>query len=66
MADESAGFFKVVVNHEEQHSIWPAHRATPAGWHEAGVSGSREECLEHIRTAWPDITPLSVRTARNA
>ncbi|MFE7614805.1 MbtH family protein [Streptomyces sp. NPDC057496] len=55
--------FKVVVNHEEQHSIWPRDRETPAGWTEVGVTGSKEECLEYIRGAWPDITPLSVRRA---
>jgi MbtH protein len=63
MTDESAGVFKVVVNHEDQHSLWPAHRTAPAGWRETGVTGSREECLAHIRTAWPDITPLSTRVS---
>jgi MbtH protein len=53
--------YKVVVNDEEQHSIFPAGRETPAGWRETGVAGSEEECLDHIRVVWPDITPLSVR-----
>ncbi|WP_316529401.1 MbtH family protein [Kitasatospora brasiliensis] len=60
---ESDLLYKVVVNHEEQHSIWPADRQTPVGWSEVGVTGSREVCLSHIREVWPDITPLSVRQA---
>ncbi len=53
--------FKVVVNHEEQYSIWPADRLTPAGWREVGVSGTKEECLAYIREVWTDMRPLSVR-----
>jgi MbtH protein len=55
--------YKVVVNDEEQHTIWPAHRTAPSGWREIGVTGPKELCLAHIREAWPDITPLSVRKA---
>ncbi len=53
--------FKVVVNNEEQYSIWPAGRPTPAGWREEGTSGDRDECLQHIETIWVDMRPLSVR-----
>jgi MbtH protein len=53
--------YKVVVNHEEQYSIWFAHRPIPAGWREAGKSGSKEECLEYIEHVWTDMRPLSVR-----
>ncbi|MGW1765530.1 MbtH family protein [Streptomyces sp. NPDC002073] len=60
---EDDAVFKVVINHEEQHSIWPADREAPAGWTEVGVAGSKDECLEYVRGAWPDITPLSVRRA---
>lgn len=60
---EGVATYKVVVNHEDQHSIWSEDRETPAGWTEAGVTGSKEECLDYIRGAWPDITPLSVRKA---
>jgi MbtH protein len=52
---------KVVINDEEQYSIWPAHWGNPAGWHDIGVTGTKEECLEHIEKVWTDITPLSVR-----
>lgn len=57
------GRYKVVVNHEEQYSIWPDDRELPLGWNDVGVAGSKEECLEHIKTVWTDITPLSVRRA---
>jgi MbtH protein len=53
--------FQVVVNDEEQYSIWRADCDLPAGWRSAGVSGSREECLEHIARVWVDMRPLSVR-----
>lgn len=53
--------YTVVINHEEQHSIWPAGQVPPAGWREVGVQGSREECLAHIAEVWTDLRPLSVR-----
>ncbi|MFC5750157.1 MbtH family protein [Actinomadura rugatobispora] len=53
--------FVVVINHEEQYSIWPAGREIPAGWREAGVAGGRGDCLEHIARVWTDLRPLSVR-----
>jgi len=56
-----ADVFKVVVNHEEQYSIWPADRENPNGWRDAGKSGTKEECLEHIKEVWTDMRPLSLR-----
>ncbi|MEV4099764.1 MbtH family NRPS accessory protein [Nonomuraea sp. NPDC049649] len=53
--------FKVVVNHEEQYSVWPEGRDNPPGWSDEGVRGSREECLEHIAAVWTDMRPLSLR-----
>ncbi len=53
--------FKVVVNHEEQYSIWPVYRDNPAGWRDAGKSGPKEECLAHIKEVWTDMRPLSLR-----
>lgn len=53
--------YKVVVNHEEQYSIWPADREIPAGWREAGKQGLKDECLAHIREVWTDMRPLSLR-----
>ncbi len=55
--------FRVVVNHEEQHSIWPVDRQNPPGWTDEGFAGPKDDCLAHIREVWPDITPLSVRRA---
>jgi MbtH protein len=53
--------FEVVVNAEEQYSIWPSHTEPPAGWRREGTSGSKEFCLAHIETVWTDMRPLSVR-----
>lgn len=50
--------YKVVVNHEEQYSIWPADRDNPLGWRDAGKSGTRDECLAHIKEVWTDMRPL--------
>ncbi|MFI7444964.1 MbtH family protein [Nonomuraea indica] len=57
----SDDLFKVVVNHEEQYSIWPAHRQPPAGWDEEGTVGPRQDCLDHIERVWVDMRPLSLR-----
>ncbi|MER5300780.1 MbtH family protein [Streptomyces lasiicapitis] len=54
---------RVVVNHEEQYSLWPVDLEVPLGWTETGFTGSRDECLAHIGEVWTDITPLSVRQA---
>lgn len=53
--------YKVVVNHEEQYSIWLADRANALGWNDVGVSGSKEECLAYIKSVWTDLRPLSLR-----
>jgi MbtH protein len=53
--------YKVVVNHEEQFSIWPSDRANPLGWSDAGKPGPKEECLAYIREVWTDMRPLSLR-----
>lgn len=53
--------YKVVVNHEEQYSIWPAHRENALGWTDAGTTGSQQECLAHIKEVWTDMRPLSLR-----
>jgi MbtH protein len=55
---------RVVLNDEEQYSIWEAGRDLPAGWHAEGFEGTREECLGHIDEVWTDMRPLSLRTAR--
>lgn len=53
--------YKVVSNHEEQYSIWPAHRELPLGWREVGKSGTKAECLAYIEEVWTDMRPLSLR-----
>jgi MbtH protein len=58
--------YKVVVNHEEQYSIWLDGRESPAGWREDGVAGTKEECLSHIEKVWTDMRPLSLRRAQPA
>lgn len=53
--------YKVVVNHEEQYSIWPADRENALGWNDAGKSGLKPECLAYIKEVWTDMRPLSLR-----
>lgn len=62
MLDESAEF-EVVVNHEEQYSIWPADRPVPAGWRTVGQRGAKQHCLNWIDENWTDMRPLSLRVA---
>jgi MbtH protein len=57
----SETLFRVVVNHEEQYSLWPSDRELPAGWSDAGKVGTRDECLAHIEVVWTDMRPLSLR-----
>ncbi|MGW2651059.1 MbtH family protein [Streptomyces sp. NPDC001393] len=55
--------YRVVVNLEEQYSIWPSGRDLPEGWTEVGVQGSKDDCLDHIERVWTDLRPLSLRRA---
>jgi MbtH protein len=59
--DWQDGLLKVVVNLEEQYSVWPAQRENPPGWRDAGKTGTKAECLEYIGQVWTDMRPLSVR-----
>lgn len=52
-----------VVNDEGQYALWPLWRPLPHGWHDTGVHGGREECLDHIERVWTDLRPRSVRDA---
>jgi MbtH protein len=65
-APEAEQAYTVVRNDEEQYSIWQLDREVPAGWHEVGVAGSREECLAHIEEVWTDMRPRSLRLAMAA
>lgn len=59
--DQDKRRYRVVVNHEEQYSIWPEGRDIPLGWRDEGTSGTKEECLSHIESVWKDMRPLSLR-----
>lgn len=59
--EEPRAQYKVVVNDEEQYSIWPLDRETPAGWREEGKQGSKDEVLRYIEEVWTDMRPLSLR-----
>ncbi len=58
---EDKTVYKVVVNHEEQYSLWPADRENPLGWRDSGRSGTKQECLAYINEVWKDLRPLSIR-----
>jgi MbtH protein len=59
--EEDLRTYKVVINHEEQYSIWLADRENPLGWRDAGKVGPKPECLEYIKEVWTDMRPLSLR-----
>jgi MbtH protein len=61
MFDDDSVIFIVVINEEEQYSIWPEFKAIPAGWRSMGKSGTKAECLAHIREIWTDMRPASLR-----
>ena len=58
---EDTTVYKVVVNHEQQYSIYPADRPNPLGWNDAGKTGPKAECLAYVREVWTDMRPLSLR-----
>jgi MbtH protein len=53
--------YNVVMNHEEQYSIWPTYRDLPLGWQAVGKTGTKAECLDYIQQVWTDMRPLSLR-----
>ena len=59
--EEDQTIYKVVLNHEEQYSIWPTDRENALGWRDAGKSGLKTECLAYIKEVWTDMRPLSLR-----
>lgn len=62
--DDQEGTFLVLVNDEEQYSLWPAFAEIPAGWRTSLGESTREEALAHISRNWTDLTPKSVRPAK--
>ncbi len=59
--EAETAIYSVVVNHEEQYSIWPAEREKARGWRAVGKTGTKEECLAYIKEVWTDMRPLSLR-----
>jgi uncharacterized protein YbdZ (MbtH family) len=59
--DDPQGTFSVLVNDEEQHSLWPATLPVPAGWKVVLANGTRQACLDYIQENWTDIRPKSAR-----
>ncbi|WP_414566167.1 MULTISPECIES: MbtH family protein [unclassified Anabaena] len=66
MEEQDTTMYKVVVNHEEQYSIWPADRENALGWRDAGKQGLKDECIAYIHEVWTDMRPLSLRKAMEA
>ena len=64
--EEDTRTYTVVVNHEEQYSIWFAGRDIPLGWREVGKTGTKAECLAYIEEVWTDMRPLSLRKQMEA
>ena len=61
--DDSEATFLVVINGQEQYSVWPSYRAVPEGWSATGFTGPRAACLAHIEVVWTDMRPADLRRA---
>ena len=59
--DDDDRIYKVVINSENQYSIWPADRENALGWNDAGKTGTKAECLAYIQEVWEDMRPLHLR-----
>ena len=59
--DDETTIYRVVVNHEEQYSIWPSYKSNPLGWGNTGKQGNKAACLEWVEGVWVDMRPLSLR-----
>ncbi len=64
--DEDTTIYHVVINHEQQYSIWPEYKEVPKGWDTVGKTGLKQDCLDYIKTVWTDMRPLSLRNAMMA
>jgi len=53
--------YKVVINHEEQYSIWPVDRENALGWNDVGRVGSKDQCIKYIEEVWTDLSPAELR-----
>jgi MbtH protein len=61
MSDYGGDVYTVLINDEEQYSIWHADREPPNGWKPVGKTGTKEECMAYIQEVWTDMRPLSLR-----
>ncbi len=64
--EEDLTTYQVVINNEEQYSIWPDFKEIPVGWRAVGKSGNKDGCLEYIKEIWSDMRPLNVRKQMDA
>lgn len=64
--DDPDGTFHVLVNEEEQHSLWPAFADVPEGWKVALADATRSEALDYVNKNWTDIRPLSSRSSASS
>jgi MbtH protein len=64
--ENADGRYLVLVNDEDQHSLWPVELDVPAGWHQVFGEAGREECLDYVNTHWTDMRPKSLREAMDA
>jgi len=53
--------YVVLINHEEQYSLWPSYKPIPNGWKQVFGENTREECLNYVEEHWTDMRPLSLR-----
>ena len=61
--DDDQTIYRVVVNHEEQYSVWPSERELPLGWTDEGTEGLMRDCIAHIDEVWTEMRPRSLRVA---
>ena len=66
MEEEDTREYEVLVNAEEQYSLWLAGQAVPNGWRQVGPRGKKQVCLDYVKEVWTDMRPLSVRKAMEA
>lgn len=65
MSDEAITY-TVLINDEEQYSLWPEHKAVPAGWRAVDFQGTQQECSAYVDRVWTDMRPLSLRKAMDS
>ena len=61
MDEEETSVCQIVINYEEQYSIWLATDPPPEGWRPVGPKGPKAECLAYIQKVWTDMRPASLR-----